>query len=209
MRKDVVEAEEEDHQSWSKDEKNVHRIIREKSCKRRHFWIYDDDWSATPPRCRELTFKCSAPLVLARYSTSQTASSIGRVRRSFISRDNEAIFCLYQGFSRTWNLMIWWMGAFGWGHCFVLGDTLKGQLIILVSLMWPSIHPGFLMRLERSKSGFHLHQGWRVRAFMFYGFPRANSRWQDDGGRNRKPVHGTFSRHSKVTSTSPLSRLGP
>ena len=97
--------------------------------------------------------------------------------------------------------------------CFWMGTLLcswwYSQLIILVSLMWPSIHPGFLMRLERSKSGFHLHQGWRVRAFMFYGFPRANSRWQDDGGRNRKPVHGTFSRDSKVTSTSPLSRLGP
>ena len=60
--------------------------------------------------------------------------------------------------------------------CFWMGTLLcswwYSQLIIFVSLMWPSIHPGFLMRLERSKSGLHLHQGWRVRAFMFYGFPR-------------------------------------
>ena len=41
-------------------------------------------------------------------------------------------------------------------------------------------------------------------AFMFYGFPRANLKWQDDAGRNRKPVHRTFSRHQKVTSPSPL-----
>ena len=208
MRKDVVEAEEEDHQSWSKDEKNVHRIIREKSCKRGRFKISDDErsspthldaWSwlssARPPSFLPGTPRARLHRPLA---ASVGLSSAGTMRQYFACTKGfhapEIFDAVMDG--------CFWMGT-------LLCSWWYSQLIILVSLMWPSIHPGFLMRLERSKSGFHLHQGWRVRAFMFYGFPRANLRWQDDGGRNRKPVHGTFSRDSKVTSTSPLSRLGP
>ena len=100
MGKEVVEAVGGEHQEGGEDCKNVHRIVRQRSCKRTLSWACLLFWMFSP-RCLELTFKCSAPLVLATYSTNQTASSIGRVRRSFIRRDNEAIFFLYQGLSRT------------------------------------------------------------------------------------------------------------
>ena len=101
-----------------------------------------------------------------------------------------------------------------------IGDALReqhnfGQEIVELFLSYCSFgvdfgQSGFLMSELKALNMveylfcFHLHQGWRVQAFMFYGFPAGQFEVTGRRSRNRKPVHPTFSRHQKVTSPSPL-----
>ena len=181
MREEVVEAQEEDHQGWTEDHKHVHGVVRQQSCKRKDVW--------------KLFIGESAHLGAVSWLSNARRPSFlqhirpARLRRPLVASvglsSDETVkqcFACTKGCHAPKSLIlslvlfVFW----GWGHWFILGRWCFQRAASFWSTNCGTfgqpdvtIHPSFLMPLLKVLNVVeYLHQGWRVQAFMFYGFPR-------------------------------------